>query len=326
MPPRHPGPAAPDRLGPAARRAAALPPATAEARARAVPGILPAAAPTLAALLLTALLLVLALTAGPAAAADDRAEADTTALEQAPLRQERHDIVFIHTIGSSADVWSDMLPYFQGGWRTWTYELPGHGHRDPLPGLTIASAAEDLRGYIEKQDIRYPVLVGHGMGGLIALRYTFDHPADVKRLVVIDAAPRQMATPEEKQRATDLLLDDYDRFVAAHFLNMTPDSAVTARIVDQALRTDPRSFVSLLMSSFDFDMTEELPRQSVPILVIGSELMFPDDSTVRQRLQELGFDEARTVSFKRMPRTGHFVMLEQPSYLASVIMAFSLDR
>ncbi|MFH1845437.1 MAG: alpha/beta hydrolase [bacterium] len=247
-------------------------------------------------------------------------------IDSTQMDAETGELVFIHSLGSSANVWEEMVPYFQGTYDVWTYELPGHGTTKPMPGLTIETAAGDLERYLQTNDIDYPILIGHGMGGLIAMRYAFDHPAEVRLLVVLDATPKQLATDEQKVHVTEQLLADYDRFVAAHYLHMSPSPEITDALIDQALRTDSSSFVSLLLSSFDFDLTEELPRQAVPILVVGSGLFFPDAESVEIRLAEIGFSQARTISFKRMANTGHYMMLEQPVYLASVILAFIISQ
>lgn len=236
------------------------------------------------------------------------------------------DIVFLHTVGSSADVWTEVTQPFAGSFKTWLWELPGHGKTQPASNLTIESATELLGKYLEENEIKYPVLVGHGMGGLIAMQYSFAHPAEIKRLILIDCAPKQMASKEQKLAISEQLTTNYDQFVANYFLNMSPNKEITDQIVDQALRTDKNSFTQLLLSSFDFDLTTELPRQAIPILLVGSGLLFPEQEKAREQLHLLGFDSARTISFKTMPGSGHFVMLEQPSYLASVVLAFTIGH
>ncbi len=243
---------------------------------------------------------------------------------ESPSNPTAQNIVLIHGLGSSAGVWDEVVPLLAGSLKVWLFELPGHGSTAPVTDSTILRLADLLGEFIATNQIVYPTLVGHGMGGLIAMRFTFDHPAEVYRLVVIDAAPRQLATAEEKVTITRQIMANYDQFVAGRFLNMSPVAEVTDRIVDQALRTDSASFISLLLSSFDFDLTEELPRQAVPILVVGSSLLFPDPDRTRETLDQLGFGRARTVSFKRVDQAGHFIMLERPVHLASVILAFAV--
>ncbi len=237
-------------------------------------------------------------------------------------RRSGYDVVLVHGIGSSADVWHEVVPALELGFNVWTFEMPGHGRTPRAANATIASFADSLGAYIAAHDIRNPLVVGHGLGGMVAMTWAFDHPADLDRLALIDAAPVQLATDEQKAAVAEQLAVNYDRFVANTFLNMSPSEEVNQLVLDQALRTDPITFQQLMMSGFDFDLTDQLALQSIPILVVGSSMLFPDPAFAQEQMDLLGYGKARAVSFKTMPGVGHFVMLEQPGYLASVLMAF----
>jgi pimeloyl-ACP methyl ester carboxylesterase len=238
----------------------------------------------------------------------------------------QQELILIHSIGSSASVWDEMVPFVSSGMTVWTYELPGHGTTPPISSPTIEKIADGLADFIREHGIDYPALVGHGMGGMIAMQYTFDHPQDVYRLIVIDAGPKQLVTEEMKVQIAEALATDYDRFVASRYLDVSPREEIAERVMDQALKTDATTFASLIMSSFDYDLTPKLPLQSVPILVVGSGTFFPDASLAPALLDQIGYAEARSISFKHMEHTGHFVMLERPVYLASVILAFTATQ
>lgn len=277
-----------------------------------------------AAIALTLALVVLATACPPAALAQTPETGDEAVIEN----RGENEIVLIHTIGSSAEVWDSVKPSLELGYKVWTFELPGHGKTPTIPDLTIDSAAELLGEFLVENKIVYPVVVGHGMGGMIAMRYCFTHPIAFKKLVLIDAGPKQMADRRQKIDITEQLTTNYDEFIANYFLGTSQVDSIARGLADQALRTDRNSLTELLMSSFDFDVSAELPMQAVPMLVIGSAMLFPDTDSggVTRALQELGFGAARTISFKTMPHNGHFMMLENPKYLASVIAAFTLKN
>ncbi len=241
-----------------------------------------------------------------------------------PAGRGEFEMVLIHGLGGSAAIWDDITPYLAGTFKVFTFELAGHGQTQPSGTSSITSEVQRLDDFLHANDIVYPTLVGHGLGGMIALQYALAHPADIHRLVVIDAAPKQLATDEDKAHVADSLLKNYDRFVATRYLNMSMDKAISEKVMDIALRTDSASFISLLMSSFDYDLTKQLRTLSVPLLIIGSEFMFPDPNTSQQVLQELGWANARSLTFKRIDHSGHYVMLERPVYTASVLLAFGV--
>ncbi len=235
------------------------------------------------------------------------------------------EMVLIHGLGSSAEVWDGMLPYLSGTFKIGLFELAGHGKTQPVHKPTITTEVARLEAFIKEKGFAYPTLVGHGMGGMIAMQYSIEHPVDVHRLIIMDSGPVQLASPDQKKAIADELLNNYDRFVAGRYSVMSPIEDITDQVVDSALKTDRATFVSLLMSSFEFDMTEQLHSLPVPMLIIGSELLFPNPDQTKAILEQIGFGKARAISFKRMGQTGHFMMLERPVFTASVVRTFGMD-
>jgi len=255
------------------------------------------------------------------------AEAQSTAADS--TRVEPHssiNMVLIHTVGSSAGAWDKIVPFLERGFRLWLYELPGHGDNAPISNLTIESATLDLTNYLEENDVTRPVMVGHGLGGMIAINYTYRYASDVRKLVIIDATPMQLASRETKSRIAEQLMNNYDTFIADYFLGLSTQHEVTTVIVDQAMRADPVSVTQLLMSSFDFDLTADLGFQDTPILVIASATMIPNPEIAVEQLDMMGYANASTLNYKAMTDAGHFVMLEQPLPVAGAIIGFSITE
>lgn len=260
----------------------------------------------------------------PAPAAPDAAAPRAQLPRFHPGAETRFEIVLIHGLGGAASEWDEVVPYLKGTFKVATFELSGHGRTQPVMDPTIASEAARLGEFIRQSGLTYPTLVGHGLGGMVALEYALDHPGEVHRLILMDTAPKQLADLEQKKQVGRQLVENYDRFVGERYALMSPSDEVTKRILDMALRTHAPSFTSLLMSSFDFDLTDRLRTLSVPLLVIGSEMMFPNPDETQPLLAQYGYANARSLSFKRFAKTGHYVMLEQPVLLASVLMAFGV--
>jgi pimeloyl-ACP methyl ester carboxylesterase len=242
-----------------------------------------------------------------------------------PGANPRFEIVLIHGLGGAAAEWDPIEPYLKGTFKVTRFELAGHGATQPVMDPTVVTEAMRLGAFIRTSGLRYPTLVGHGLGGMVALQYALDHPGEIHRLILLDTAPRQLAGQEQKAQIGKALIEGYDQFVGERYALMSPDDAITEKILDMALRTHAASFVSLLLSSFDFDLTDRLGTLTVPMLVVGSEMMFPNPDDTQPMLVQYGYDKARSLSFKRFGKTGHYIMLEQPVMLASVLMAFGVS-
>ena len=247
---------------------------------------------------------------------------------QRPAWLDHHDqatLVLIHGLGASADVWIDLKSYLGSTFDIRTYELHGHGSTPPLAEASIAGEAAALAEWIEAQGLREAILVGHGLGGTIALRCALDHPEAAGRLILLDAGPRQITNAEHRQATVRALRDEYDRFVAYQYLDISEDESINERVLDLALRTDSTSFASLLLSSFETDLSDRLAQLSVPVLVIGSAAFLPVAGKEREYLTFYGFGALEDFQFRRLEDTGHYLILERPSSVAALILVWLRD-
>src|SRR5689334_18226070 len=89
------------------------------------------------------------------------------------------ELVFIHGAGYSAAVWERQVAALGGEHRVLALDLPGHGARMREQAHTNhpANAAEVARA-VAAAGMRQPVVVGHSMGGGVALTYALDDAAD----------------------------------------------------------------------------------------------------------------------------------------------------
>jgi 3-oxoadipate enol-lactonase len=92
-------------------------------------------------------------------------------------------LLLVHGFGGAAWNFSELVPLLPGR-RLVVPDLPGHGGSSPLPATSLAGFADVLATLLDgPTDV-----VGHSMGGVVALRLAERHPALVRRLVLAAAA------------------------------------------------------------------------------------------------------------------------------------------
>lgn len=99
-------------------------------------------------------------------------------------------VVLIHGLGQQASRdWIPVLPALAGQYQVLMFDLPGFG-RSERPDVALSPRKyADLVAWLIQHNANEPVfVVGHSLGGAIALRHSHDYPAQVKRLLLIDAA------------------------------------------------------------------------------------------------------------------------------------------
>jgi pimeloyl-ACP methyl ester carboxylesterase len=102
---------------------------------------------------------------------------------------EGEPLVLVHGLGGSAANWLALVPLLLPGRRLLVPELPGHGGSEPLPAASSLSAyADRIALLLEREGLGPAAVVGHSLGGAIALRLAIRRPELVDALVLAGAA------------------------------------------------------------------------------------------------------------------------------------------
>ena len=99
-------------------------------------------------------------------------------------------LVFLHGLLGSSQEFVPYLKHFEGQYAAYALDAPLHGRRDQVGALTATSLIADLEAQLAPIPTPY-ILVGHSLGGLVALRYGVLHPERVAGGVVLDIFPYQ---------------------------------------------------------------------------------------------------------------------------------------
>ena len=104
-------------------------------------------------------------------------------------------LVLVHGLAGAAANWGELAPALARSRRVLVPDLPGHGGSDGLPAAPNLDAfVERVRGVAEREGMLAAAVVGHSLGGAIALRWAIRRPDDVSALVLAGAAGISSAT------------------------------------------------------------------------------------------------------------------------------------
>jgi len=131
--------------------------------------------------------------AGVAAAAlvlAPRAEAQTHFQVERAGDAHAQDVMFIPGLASPGEVWSETVDALGDQIDAHVITAAGFGGLEPSgEGAFIAPLVEDLVGFIDANHIEGLTLVGHSMGGQIALQLAALRPDAVEQVIIVDSAP-----------------------------------------------------------------------------------------------------------------------------------------
>ncbi len=104
-------------------------------------------------------------------------------------------VAILHGLFGSARNWASIAQRLGGDDRAIAFDLRNHGASPWAETMSYAEMAEDARAAMAARGHRRYALIGHSMGGKVAMVMALTNPADVERLVVVDIAPVAYPVP-----------------------------------------------------------------------------------------------------------------------------------
>lgn len=95
-------------------------------------------------------------------------------------------MVILHGLFGSSDNWQTLGKRFAEDYEVWLIDLRNHGRSPHSDEMSYDLMAEDLAELFQTEGLHHSILIGHSMGGKVAMRFAQDYPEWVEELVVVD--------------------------------------------------------------------------------------------------------------------------------------------
>jgi len=258
---------------------------------------------------------------------------DLQAIERGP--KSASPIVLIHCFTCAIDWWDEMTPLLDRDHRVVAIDLLGHGGSEkPASGYSIPNQADLVAQALGRLGVRDATVVGHSLGGGVAVALAQQSPELVDRIVIVDTGP----THEEGDLGLIARLG-FAPVIGEGFWRLKPDFAVRKGLevafapgfdvpdafVDDVDRMTFSAYDDSAGRSEDYSKEEPLDQRvketGKPLLVImGAEEQIIDDPRSRLAEYRTTVPAART---RLIPGAGHSPNVEKPAQTAKLVLGFA---
>jgi len=237
------------------------------------------------------------------------------ALFQGDVRGKR-SLVLVHGAGGSHLDWPSPLRRLREA-DVYALDLPGHGRSEGAGRSSISAYRDFLLAFLDALGLERAVVVGHSMGGAIALDFALHYPDRLAGLILVGSGARLRVAPailtgiSSDFEATVDLVCDYAFGPSA--------SGQLKRLGRQRLlKTLPEVLHGDYSACDAFDVMERLGEVRCPTLAIGgtADRLTPPKYSVYLR------DHIPGAELVLVDAAGHMVMLEKPEVVSRVISKF----
>jgi pimeloyl-ACP methyl ester carboxylesterase len=259
-------------------------------------------------------------------------------------------LLFLHGFSNDAHVWDPVAPAFTAHYRVIALDHRGHGDsdRDPEGRYDHETMARDVNAVLESLGVSRVVLVGHSLGGRVAMRFAGLFPEKVAGLVIVDSAPEldargttRIRLDVQQQDPSFASRKDYERVLARQYPATRAELLAKLAVHWTRERPDGRFELKLdpaFMRGRKGVSEEELARWSAeeakhlwgaleklpcPALVVRGAASDVLSADVADKMAD---DVLKQGKLEVIPRAGHSVMLDNPEAFEKALSAFVLGE
>jgi pimeloyl-ACP methyl ester carboxylesterase len=106
-------------------------------------------------------------------------------------------LLILHGLYGSLENWRSMTRHLSEVFQVFAIDLRNHGRSPHSSEMTYPSMAGDVREFMRAQQLERAHILGHSMGGKVAMQFALLHAEQVERLIVADMAPKAYPTKEK---------------------------------------------------------------------------------------------------------------------------------
>lgn len=219
-------------------------------------------------------------------------------------------LLFVHCWTCNRTFWREQLTEFaEAGYRTVALDLGGHGASGSTRNIwTMEAFGTDVVAVARRLDLYNIILIGHSMGGTVALEAGGELGERLRGIVLVDAFrdPDDRMSDEEIDEFIAGLEEDYrgttDRLVRQYMFAPGTDSTFVDRITDHLAGFDPAIGIGSIEQLFHSDYRPALRRLGVPMHAINAGYVPTNEESMRRY----------GIKLTILPNVGHFLTLERP--------------
>ena len=236
-------------------------------------------------------------------------------------------IIFLPGFASSGDVWNETKSNFEKDFTCYTFTMAGFAGVKPQPNPSFTNWEIEIVNYIKANKIEKPIIVGHSMGGGLALAIASDYPELISRIVVVDALPCLAALRDpsfKSQENNDCTLmvnqmtamskDEFHQMQKRNMAMLLANPSKQDEAISWSMKSDRNTFSQMYCDFSNTDLREKIATIKCPSLILLEFGFSNYKEPIKAQYKNL-----KTATFQYSNKGLHFIMYDDAAwYLAQL--------
>lgn len=244
--------------------------------------------------------------------------------------QGKQAIIFIPGFASSGEVWQETVTHFESNYVCYTLTMAGFAGVQPQEDPSFTNWENAIAEYIQMNKIDKPILIGHSMGGGLALAIAADYPDLIDKTIVVDALPclAALTNPTFKSKENNdcsamvnqMMGMDDEQFYQMQKMSiprLLADTTMQEKVVHWSVKSDRKTFAEMYCDFSNTDLREKIKSIKCPTLVLLESGFVNFKPSIEEQYKNL-----KTADLQYANKGLHFIMYDDKDWYFSQLDNF----
>ena len=239
-------------------------------------------------------------------------------------------IIFIPGFACSGEVWDATKNNFEKEYTCYTLTMAGFAGVTPQTDIAFKSWENGIANYIQKNKINKPIIIGHSMGGGLAMALAADHPELISKIIVVDALPclAALMDPSFKSKEKNdcgAMVSQIKAATNEQFYSMQQrsipqllaDTSKQALVVGWSVKSDRTTFAEMYCDFSNTDLREKIATIKCPSLILLEPYFVNFQPAITDEFKNL-----KTANLQYATKGLHFIMYDDTEWYNKQLISF----
>jgi pimeloyl-ACP methyl ester carboxylesterase len=242
----------------------------------------------------------------------------------------KQSILFIPGFASSGEVWNETKLTYEKDFTCYTLTMAGFAGVKPQPNASFANWETSIANYIEENKIEKPIIIGHSMGGGLALAIASDYPDLIKKIVVVDALPclQALSNPNFKSsenpdcsqlvnQMTALTQEQFYQIQTNSISRLVAETSKQELVIGWSVNSDRNTLAEMYCNFTNTDLRQKIEKIKCPSLI----LLEDSFKTIKPAIEEQ-YKKLKNANLQYSTKGLHFIMYDDKEWYLNQLTNF----
>ena len=239
-------------------------------------------------------------------------------------------IIFIPGFACSGKVWDETKVAYEKDFTCYTLTMAGFAGVPAQEQASFANWEKAVARYITENKISHPIIIGHSMGGGLALALAADYPQLIAKIIVVDALPCLAALMDASFKAkenndcsviaaqiTETSDEQFKQMQKTTMPMLLADTSKIEQVVGWSVQSDRKTFAEMYCDFSNTDLREKITTIKCPALILLESYFVNFKPAIAAQ-----YKNCSTASLQYATKGLHFIMYDDAEWFNKQVNAF----